>query len=339
MNHHTNIIATRRTASRALLASVSTVFLLSACDSDSKGKGSLDVALEAEDTVVEGLSPGTEGESIQDGWTVSFDKYIATVGPVHVTQSGNASVEVEGEDTFAVDLTTLSSGGLSLWSLADLEEGRWDFGYDTPVATAATIRDESVTAEDFDAMVAAGWTYYVDGTLSQDGGLSCPPASLATPGDATPTGDMSGPNDCYANPTIRFVFGAAADTEFGPCEIDEIPGVTIASDETRNAAASIHGDHIFFNGFPEGDEGGVIRLAQWMADCDLNLDGTVTEAELMAIAPDQLPEIDDTRYQLGGSPITPLNTMYDYLRAQLKTQGHFQGEGECAVDGEAHHDD
>lgn len=98
---------------------------------------------------------------------------------------------------------------------------------------------------------------------------------------------------------------------------------------------TIHGDHLFFNGFPEGDEGGVMRLAQWLADCDLNLDGTVTQAELEAIDPAQLPELDD-RYQLGGSPITPIDDMYVYVTAQLKTQGHFQGEGECPVDGLAH---
>jgi len=28
--------------------------------------------------------------------------------------------------------------------------------------------------------------------------------------------------------------------------------------------------------------------------------------------------------------------MYEYVRAQLKTQGHYQGEGECPVDGVAH---
>jgi len=100
-------------------------------------------------------------------------------------------------------------------------------------------------------------------------------------------------------------------------------------------AATIHGDHIFFNGFPESGEGGVMRLAQWLADCDLNLDGEVTREELEMIAPADLPEID-TRFQLGGSPITPLLEMWDYVTAQLKTQGHFQGEGECAFDGMAH---
>ena len=70
-----------------------------------------------------------------------------------------------------------------------------------------------------------------------------------------------------------------------------------------------------------------MRLAQWLADCDLDLDGTVTQAELEAIPLSMLSEIDG-RYQLGGPPIE-ITTTYDYLVAQLMTQGHFQGEGEC----------
>jgi hypothetical protein len=71
-----------------------------------------------------------------------------------------------------------------------------------------------------------------------------------------------------------------------------------------------------------------VRLAQWLADSDLNLDGSVTPQELQAIPPSVLSEID-ARYQLGGSPITPLRSMWDYFRAQLETQGHMNGEGEC----------
>src|SRR5690606_21868771 len=95
---------------------------------------------------------------------------------------------------------------------------------------------------------------------------------------------------------------------------------------------TLHGDHLFFNGFPEGDEGGVRRLAQWLADSDLNLDGEVTRAELERITPADLPELDE-RYQLGGSPLRPLDNVWTYVRAQLKTQGHMDGEGECAPDG------
>ncbi len=137
---------------------------------------------------------------------------------------------------------------------------------------------------------------------------------------------------------MRFTFGAAADTTFGPCEVDEQPGFSIVADGTQTVAATIHGDHPFFNGFPEGDEGGILRLAQWLADSDLDVDNEVTSQELEAIAPTDLFEIDE-RYQLGGAPLTPLDNMLIYTRAQLKTQGHFQGEGECPVDGVGHDDE
>jgi hypothetical protein len=188
---------------------------------------------------------------------------------------------------------------------------------------------------DYDEMVANDWTYLIDGVLTKADGQSCPPADLASPGDKTSNGNTSGSNACYDAPSVRFVFGVTAETRFGPCELDGVPGVAITADGTQTVATTLHGDHLFFNGFPEGDEGGVMRLAQWLADCDLNLDGTVTKDELEAIAPSQLTELD-SRYQLGGSPITPLEDMYDYLAAQMKTQGHYQGEGECPADGVEH---
>ena len=65
----------------------------------------------------------------------------------------------------------------------------------------------------------------------------------------------------------------------------------------------------------------------------------LTEAELESIAIDDLAEID-SRYDLGGAPPLagdePLDDMWAYTRAQLKTQGHFNGEGECPVDGVEH---
>jgi hypothetical protein len=125
-----------------------------------------------------------------------------------------------------------------------------------------------------------------------------------------------------------------AETLFGPCQLDGVPGFAITSGETTTVAATLHGDHLFFNGFPTGDEGGIVRLAQWLADSDLDLDGEVTQVELEAIAPADLSELRD--YSFTGSPIDPLDTMWDYVIAQLKTQGHMNGEGECQVDGEEH---
>ena len=309
-----------------------------ACGDDEVGTGSLTVLLESEDVIVEGLEPGSDPENIRDGWAVGFDQYIVTIGDIDVHFSTDETLEAEVSDVFVVDLTQVPSAGLPLWTLDGLRAGRWNFNYATPGAGDGSTRHESVAQTDYDEMVSNDWTYLVDGVLMKSDGQSCPPAALANPGAKTPNGNMSGDNDCYDAPTVRFRFGATAETSFGLCEIDDLAGFAIPSGGSQTVAATIHGDHLFFNGFPEGDEGGVMRLAQWLADCDLNLDGTVTQDELEAIALSQLPELDD-RYQFGGSPIAKadLNNTYDYMIAQLKTQGHYQGEGECRVDGMEHH--
>lgn len=323
-----------RTAGGAVLC-LSTFVTGCGGSDDESDTGSLTVLLDAEDVILEGLEPGDDVENIADGWAVEFDKYIVAVGEIDVHFASDESVEAEAEEIFAVDLTQVPSAGLPMWSLEGLRAGRWEFNFMTTGAAHGAERHESVSEADYDAMVDSDFTYLIDGVLTRDDGQSCPPAALAMPDDKTPNGNTSGDNDCYDAPSVRFAFGAAAETVFGPCEVDEVPGFAVPAGGTQTVALTIHGDHLFFNGFPEGDEGGTTRLAQWIADCDLDLDGTVTQEELQAIAPSQLPEIDD-RFQLGGSPITPLDDMYDYVMSQLKTQGHFQGEGECPSDGREH---
>ena len=241
----------------------------------------------------------------------------------------------EAPETYAVDLTQVPGSGLELWMLDGLEVGSWELGYQTPQAGSATARHASVSVQDFESMVSGELTYLVRGTITKADGVSCPPSGLAEPAATTSVGSNDAGDPCFAAPSIDFEIAAASPTRFGPCQIDGIPGVVITQDATQTAALTIHGDHLFFNGFPEGSEGGISRLAQWLADADLDVDGEVTREELEAIALSDLDEIDD-RFQLGGSPVTPLETVWDYVVAQLKTQGHFQGEGECPIDGEAH---
>ncbi len=299
-----------------------------ACGDDvDSARGSLNVLLEAEDAVIDGLLPGDGTEDVRDGWSVTFDKYIVTIGEIGVQLSSDRHVAVAASELFTVDMTRVPAAGLRLWEIDELRAGRWEFNYALGSADRAT-RHRSVGSSDFDDMVDSGWTYYVEGTLTKQQGESCPPARLATPGDKQPNGNTSGENDCYATERISFVFGAQTEVSFGPCEIDGIPGFSVPAGGAQTVAATIHGDHLFFNGFPEGSEGGVDRRAQWLADCDLDLDGNVTLSELESIAPAQLPALES--YQLGGAPLEPVN-MYAYVRAQLLTQGHFQGEGECAM--------
>lgn len=306
--------------------------LLPACGGDDGGSGSLSVLLEPEDTITEGLAAGTGEEDISDGWDVVYSKFVVAIGNIDLKFSTDNGVAANAPEVFVVDLTQIPNAGVVLWTLNGLRDGRWEFNYSTPSTTSSAMKHDSVAQGDYDELVMNNWTYIIDGTLSQAGGQSCPPASLASPGSHTPNGNISGGNDCYDAASVHFTFGANANTYFGPCEIDGVPGVAVPADGSQTVTATIHGDHLFFNGFPESSEGGVRRLAQWLADCDLNLDGTVSQDELEAIAPADLPEID-SRYQLGGTPITPLTNMYDYVRSQLKTQGHMNGEGECPFDG------
>ncbi len=329
---------TIETKTNGLLRGLSCLTCLGAlalgCSSnDDASTGSLTVLLEAEDVIVEGLEPGDDVENIKDGWAVSFDKYLATVGHLDLHLSSDESVEAESEDVYVIDLTDVPASGEELWMFEELEAGRWEFNYETPGAAHGGMRHESVEEDDFDFMVENDFTYHIEGSLEKEDGESCPPSDLADVGDLEPNGNTSGGNDCYDNPNISFTISAQAETVFGPCEIDEVPGVSVPEGGAQTVAISIHGDHIFFNGFPEGDEGGISRQAQWLADCDLNLDGTVTQEELEAVTPADLPVMED--YQFGGAPIEPTD-MYQYVRAQLKTQGHYQGEGECPVDGVAH---
>jgi hypothetical protein len=303
------------------------------CDGGGGGEGELRVLLEAEDTITSGLRPGVGVEDIRDGWEVRFGAYHATLGDIRIRLPSESGLEASDPDLFTVDLSSVPESGLPLWTLGGLRAGRWDFYYGLRGAASEATRHEGVPEADFAEMMAGDQSYLVDGTLLRADGQSCPPASLASPGEATPNGNTNGRDeDCYDNPEVHFRVGISTEASYGPCQVDDVPGVSVPAGGSQTVAITIHGDHLFFNGFPEGAEGGVMRLAQWLADCDLDLDGEVTEAELRAIAPSDLAEIDG-RFQLGGSPIAPLDTMWTYLTAQLRTQAHFQGEGECPLSG------
>ena len=315
--------------------------VLSGCGDDEPG--TLSVLVEAEDTIQEGIQPddgsSEDSEGIRDGWAAAFDKYILTLGDIDLEFSTDEAVTAEAGAVFAVDLTAIPAAGLPLWELKELDAGRWQVHYSFSGAADGATRHESVSEADFDEMVMEenDWTYLIDGAITKSDGRSCPPSSFASPpSDAMMAGTNAAGDACYENTNVAFRFGVTAETLLGPCEIDGVSGVSVPSGATQTMAITIHGDHLFFNGFPTGDEGGTLRLAQWLADCDLNIDGEVTREELEQLRLSDVPEMAE--FQLGGSPIDSLETqdLWVYVTAQLKTQGHLQGEGECEIDGEAH---
>jgi hypothetical protein len=291
------------------------------------GSGDLDIRLAAEASITDGLSAGASPDDVVDGWSVDFDLFAIAIGRVHVGRAGDARA-FDRPETLAVDLAQAPAAGFPFASFEALPVGAWDdVRFETANAAGAT-RDASLAQADFDEMVAGGCTFLVSGSLRPGAGaMSCPPGGACR----------------VVSSPISFRLCIPAATAFGPCQDDTgISGVVVAAATTTTANVTIHGDHLFFNGFPEGAEGTVARRAQWLANADTDADDRVTEAELRAIGPTQLGVLFPSTfsdgfpgYSLGGAPRVDghgLETAWDYVRAQMRTVGHFQGEGECPWD-------
>lgn len=280
---------------------------LSGCGDDAE-RGDLAVLLQAEDTITEGLDPGTGDENVVDGWTVRFDKYLVAIGNVKLGRDVD-HIEVIDTTKRVYDLVQIPQSDWQLGVLGDLEAKRYDFfGYETVDADAAE-RHESVDAADFDEMVAHEASYLIEGTLTRDA----------------------------ESVTFRFLVPNA--TQFGPCTVDGVPGVALTAGTAVSVGLTIHGDHFLFNSFGSHD---VERRAQWIADADVDGSGHVDEEELATITGAALADLlPSAQYALGGWTAFPIDNAYDFLRAQLHTQGHYQGEGECVwtIDGVSGGDD
>src|SRR5688572_10341982 len=65
--------------------------------------GAVQVFVEPEDTIPEGIEPGTGEENIADGWTVTYDRFLVTVGNLRAARS-DASETFGDAAVFVLDL-------------------------------------------------------------------------------------------------------------------------------------------------------------------------------------------------------------------------------------------
>lgn len=289
--------------------------LCTACSGGSGPTGDVTILLEAEDTITGGLAAGTAEEDVIDGWSVTYDTFVATIGDIGLGRSATGAMQRE-PSLVVVDLESLPATGFTLAHFAGLEAQRWDvLTYRTPAASAAARLDASVPAADRDAMVAAGCTFLIGGAIDNPSGQSC-----------------VGTSACVPETHVSFRLCIPAATDYGPCSSpDGLSGIGVVAAGDTSAHVTLHGDHLWFNTFPSGAEGTVERRAQWLADCDADHDGTVTQAELEATSAAAVFTTAN-RYDLAGSPRVDghgIQTAWDFVRAQMSTLGHFQGEGEC----------
>lgn len=288
------------------IVGVSSLLLaIAACGGDDQGSGSdgnLSILLAAEETIVNGLQAGTGEENILDGFDVDFSRYIVAIGLVQMNQVDGSNPQ-ESSVIAVADFTSLPTTLPELTRFDGIPTGQYtDFGFATPMPTASAVNVNQVPEDDVDAMVANGWSYLIEGTITRvsDGA------------------------------TKDFLIQADVRSTYSACAVEGLePGVNVS----RNSSVDItlHGDHIFFNGFPE-EEGNVVRLAQWMWDIE-DTDGndvlTQTDFQAATDVGSLFPSPPQGVYELTGGPISPIDDAWDFIRAQLGTQGHIFGEGEC----------
>lgn len=285
---------------------------LTGCTAGGGATGRVQVFVEAEDTIPEGLQPGSGEENIVDGWAANYTKFLVVVGNFRAGRSADSSASLSDPAVYVVDLLNLPVGGFVLTEFDDVEAVRWDrVGYDIPNASADAEAAEGTSAADREFMVTNGFSLYVEGAITKADGVSC----------------MPGTDECVAATEVKFAWGLAAGTSFDDCAPEEgDAGFAVPSGGTAQIKPTIHGDHWFFTNITQGAEI-TERRAQWIADADLNHDGEATLAELRMVKAAEVftPELG---YSVTGAQI-PVTTAYDYLEAQARTLGDFQGEGEC----------
>ena len=289
---------------RPALLSVRTLCMLGlvACNEDvGSGRGDLDVLLAAEETITNGLAAGAGEEDSQD-YAVSYTKYLVAIGQVHLAKK-NGTHEVSNDAVYIADMQGVGESGIPLVTFEDLSAGQWpEFGFATPVPSADVLALAGASDADVALMVERGFTFWIEGVVAR------PEAE-------------GGP--------VHFVLQTPVSTEYYDCAVDNQPGVAVTNGPST-ATITLHGDHIFFNTFPGGNEGVVRRRAGWIVEADTDGDGQV--------ATEDLAQIDATKLftEAKGYSLNvpfegfPINTALDFVRAQLASQGHLNGEGGCS---------
>jgi hypothetical protein len=260
------------------------------------GKGNAVIYVQAEDSIPNGVQAGTDEENIQDGWSLSYDTFLITLGDFKAASSQNTFKDTQ---SYVVDLKSLPSSGLVLSQFNDIPAERYtSFGYSVLKASSASQKTTGLSEEHYNTMVNGGYSVWIKGTFSHN-----------TLGAYT------------------FTWALDAATSFDDCASEEGDvGFAVPEGGTVNVKPTVHGDHWVFSSITRGSEAQVKRLAQWVSLCDQDGNRDVTLEELRATrASDVFPSTD---YNLSGS-FNTVETAYDYLIEQARTLGDFQGEGEC----------
>lgn len=272
-------------------------------DDSSGGDGNVTININPEDTIVNGVEScagSDEEECISDGYSASWSKYIITVGFVDMNQ-GDGTNQQTSDAVAVAEFRNLSEAGSTLTEFNGIPIGQYtEFGYQTPVLPSDFTNINEVSQEDIDNMIENNLTYIIEGQLTADADGS----------------------------TIDFLIEANVESFYSFCgEEGGQAGINVGTSGTDQI--TMHGDHIFFNGFP-ADEAGVQRLAEWMTMVeDTDNDGVLTRVDFEAATDIGSLYPSPPYSDLNAGPAGTIENAWDFVRSQLGTQGHINGEGEC----------
>ncbi len=273
------------TSLSSLTSLLSVALLAGACGTDAPG--TITATVYGEEFIEEGIPADAFG----DGWSVSFDRFLVSIGGV-AAKAGERGREVGDPGFYLVDLAQPSGGEGYELATFDAPAGTYDhYGYRlAPSADAAPV---NVGAADAAAMKAAGYSIWLAGS--------------ATDGTATKT----------------FDWGFTLKLTHAHCDVSEkIDG------GAATMQATIHADHFFYDDAVSEEPNVMFQL---IADADgaagAPADGAITMDELAAvdIRSQTRYQVGSNR-DAAGKEITNLR---QYIELQATTLGHINGEGHC----------
>ncbi|MBK8215587.1 MAG: hypothetical protein IPK71_17790 [Myxococcales bacterium] len=282
---------------------------LQGCSSDSgggtpSGTGNVQFVVVPEDSVPEGLEPGTDAEQVKDGWKVTYDRFLVSIGNLRAQRSDTGAEVVSGDTSYVLDLKNAPTTGYVVAEFNGIAAARYDkFGFSLPNAKAGAKLMAPTSQADLDFMVKEGLSVYFEGAIEKGA------------------------------EKYTFKWGFKAGTAFADCATEDgQPGFAVPSGGTVQVKPTIHGDHWFFTNVTQGAEV-TERRAEWIKACDKDGNKDVTLAELktcdLATAMPQKPngpyDLTAVKDQDGDGKIT----VFDYVDSQARTLGDFQGDGEC----------
>lgn len=220
---------------------VSLTSTLAACSGDDEhAAGTLAVHIYGEELAEEGIA----ADVFADGWSVSFDKVLMSVGDV--------SAAVEQDDP------ALTAPEYRIWDLALPSGG---MGHEVAVAEVAGGPYDHVAfrvAPSADAL--AGNAIAEDVEIMRDGGYS-----LYVAGRADREGD-----------SLAFAWGFSGATSYRECE-----GTALVDGGEHTTTLTIHMDHLFYDDLFSPDP---LVAFDLVAQADTDGDAVVTQAELAAVS-------------------------------------------------------